>query len=71
MKSLNGKLVLSALTIAILTTPTFAKSARHRHAHVYIPQYGYSYSGQYGNVYTPPPPNTSYAPAYRGSYMGR
>lgn len=49
MKSLNSKLVLCALGIALLATPTFAKATRHRHTH----SSGYTYSPHYGNAYAP------------------
>jgi len=72
MKSLSGKLVLHALAIALLATPAFAKSARHRHVQTYgsahSPQYGYTYSPQYGYVYTPPPPELLYPPQTGSAY---
>ena len=49
MKSLNGKLVLHALVIALLATPAFAKTTRYRHAHTF----GYTYSPRYRNAYAP------------------
>jgi hypothetical protein len=74
MKSFAGKLVLSALGLAILATPVLA---RQRHGHVYAhapqhryhaPQYGYTYSPQYGYTYTPPPPQLLYAPQSGNTY---
>jgi hypothetical protein len=68
MKSRKGKLVLSALAIALLATPAFAKSVRQRHLYAQAPQYGYTYSPQYGYVYTPPPPSVLYAPQHGDAY---
>jgi hypothetical protein len=64
MTTLNAKLVLYALGIALLTTPAFAKTTRHRHAQAY----GYTYSPQHGYVYTPPPPDLLYAPQNGSAY---
>jgi hypothetical protein len=64
MKSLGGTLVLYALGIALLATPAFAKSTRHR----YVQTYGYTYSPRYGYSYTPPPPSLLYAPQYGRAY---
>jgi hypothetical protein len=61
LTSLSEKLVLSALAIALITAPAFAKSTQHKHAYVHTPQYGYIYSPQYGYVYIPPPPYLLYA----------
>ena len=67
MKSLNSKLLLSALGIALLATPTFAKSTRHRHLQNQAPQYGYGYSPQYRYNYTRQY-GYSYTPQYGDSY---
>jgi hypothetical protein len=68
MKTLSGKLVLCALTAALLATPGFAKSTRHRHVHTYGYSYGYTYSPQYRYSYNPPPPSSFYAPQSGSSY---
>jgi len=63
MTSLDSKLLLSALAIALLATPVFAHSARHRHVYHYAPhrhvyhhprpyEYGYPRYGG-GDSYTP------------------
>jgi hypothetical protein len=68
MKTLSGNLALCALITALLATPVFAKSTRHRHVRTYGYSYGYTYSPQYGYSYTPPPPNLLYAPQYGNAY---
>jgi hypothetical protein len=71
MTSISAKLVLSALGIALLATPAFAKTTphrhafakttRHRHVSVQAPQYGYIYTPGRGYTYIPPPPELIYA----------
>jgi hypothetical protein len=68
MKSLEIKLVLATLAIALLATPASAKSTRYRHLYAQAPQYGYVYSPQYGYVYIPPPASVLYAPQSGDAY---
>jgi len=67
MTSLSAKLVLCILAIALLATPVFAKTARHKHVYVQTPQFGYIHTSQ-GYIYIPPPPELLYAPQPGNSY---
>jgi hypothetical protein len=63
MKSLNSKLLLSALGVALVAMPAVAHSARHRHVYNYAPRrHVHNYAAhrpvqnsapQYGYTYTP------------------
>jgi hypothetical protein len=64
MKSLNSRLVLSTLGIALLATPVLAHSMRHRHVHHYgAHRHAYSHPRQYQYGY-PPQSGYSYTPQY-------